>query len=475
MKNKKNTDPQKPKRPWRESIEGVTVAIILAVFLKYFIVEAYKIPSGSMQPTLMGSPATQIFDRILVDKLSYHFREPKRFEVVVFGHPLQRSMNMIKRIVGMPNEELKVEFGDLWIRPLGSAEEWTILRRTDNVQAGMWKEVLTGKWGSLEGGGSWRIHPDRIVAQGEGGVVFPGGSGGSLSVKNHWLDGYAPKIAGALATLPARERPGQSSQFNVGDLRLECTVEAEAGCESVTLELREGSRRYQFTLPGPAADSGAKASVRVVGASELEPVLADFGQLEAGDGVDVVVQNLDDQLLFEVDGEVIATLEIPAAVNQSSQIVLLADGAGCEFRNLQVLRDVYYIDSGVHVSRWEIGEDEYVVLGDNTLDSADARDWRAFGVEVTEEGELKTYRGNARQGENPIRVTRPDGGTNYFIKDEYGERHVFDGDEIREIPPAFSRGIEGIRVPRSLVKGRAVAVFWPVSLKWGVARMKWIR
>lgn len=475
MKNKKKSDPQKPKRPWRESIEGVTVAIILAVFLKYFIVEAYKIPSGSMQPTLMGSPATQIFDRILVDKLSFHFREPERFEVVVFGHPLQRSMNMIKRIVGMPNEELKVEFGDLWTRPLGSAEEWTILRRTDNVQEGMWKEVLTGSWGSLEGGNAWRIYPDRIVAQGEGGVVFPGGSGGSLSVKNHWLDGYAPKIAAALATLPARERPGQSSQFNVGDLRFECTVEASAGCKSVVLELREGSRRYRFELPGPAAGPDTRARITTVGINDLEPAVSEFGSIEAGEAIEVVIQNLDDRLSFEVDGDVIASLEIPAAANQSSQVVLLSEGSGCEFRDLQVLRDVYYIDSGVHVSRWEIGEDEYVVLGDNTLDSADARDWRAFGVEVSEDGELTTYRGNARQGENPIRVTREDGGTHYFIKDEFGERHVFDGDEIREIPPAFSRGIEGIRVPRSLVKGRAVAVFWPVSLKWGVARMKWIR
>ena len=84
--------------PWRDNIEAMTVAIIMAVVLKYFIVEAYKIPTGSMQPTLMGQPFDQnrdgrvdggVFDRILVDKLSYHFRDPERWEIAVFRYPLE--------------------------------------------------------------------------------------------------------------------------------------------------------------------------------------------------------------------------------------------------------------------------------------------------------------------------------------------------------------------------------------------------
>jgi len=43
------------------------MAIVMAVMLKYFLVEAYKIPTGSMQPTLLGNTDTGIFDRILVD------------------------------------------------------------------------------------------------------------------------------------------------------------------------------------------------------------------------------------------------------------------------------------------------------------------------------------------------------------------------------------------------------------------------
>ena len=75
---------QKKNRPWRDNIEAFTVSIIVIVLFKYFILEAYKIPTGSMQPTLFGWKNEEgggIYDRILVDKASYHWREPERFEV----------------------------------------------------------------------------------------------------------------------------------------------------------------------------------------------------------------------------------------------------------------------------------------------------------------------------------------------------------------------------------------------------------
>ena len=82
------------RRVWRDNLEAFTMALVVAVMLKYFVVEAYRIPSGSMQPTLMGwndGRGGGLFDRVLVDKLSYHQRDPERFEVVVFQFPLDRS------------------------------------------------------------------------------------------------------------------------------------------------------------------------------------------------------------------------------------------------------------------------------------------------------------------------------------------------------------------------------------------------
>ena len=105
------------RHPWRDNIEAITMAIIMAVLLKYFVVEAYKIPTGSMQPTLYGSgPPHELYDRVLADKLSFRFRDPERFEVVIFRYPLDRSKNFVKRLVGLPGEQLKLENGDLWVR-----------------------------------------------------------------------------------------------------------------------------------------------------------------------------------------------------------------------------------------------------------------------------------------------------------------------------------------------------------------------
>src|SRR5688572_17546889 len=140
------------------------MAIIMAVMLKYFIVEAYKIPTGSMQPTLMGNDeqGVGIFDRIIVDKLSYHYRDPERFEVAVFKYPLDRSTNFIKRICGMPGEDFRIQHGDLWARPEGESE-WHVLRRPRPVQGEVWKRINPANprfeaWKPLDGLRTWKIN-----------------------------------------------------------------------------------------------------------------------------------------------------------------------------------------------------------------------------------------------------------------------------------------------------------------------------
>jgi signal peptidase I len=60
------------------------MAVAMALFLKHFVVEAYKIPTGSMQPTLIGDEAADVKDRILVDKVSYALGDPERWDVAVF-------------------------------------------------------------------------------------------------------------------------------------------------------------------------------------------------------------------------------------------------------------------------------------------------------------------------------------------------------------------------------------------------------
>jgi len=88
----------------RENIEAIVIAIVLALIIRTFVVQAFKIPSGSMETTLL------VGDHILVNKFMYgvripytdvkffDFREPKRGEVIVFIYPKDESKDYIKRV-----------------------------------------------------------------------------------------------------------------------------------------------------------------------------------------------------------------------------------------------------------------------------------------------------------------------------------------------------------------------------------------
>jgi len=98
----------------RDNLEAFAVAIALALVVRHYSLEAFRIPSKSMMPTLIG--AEQGGDRILVDKYRWLFGDPHRWEPVVFQYPLNRSKNFIKRLVGLPNEQLALVDGDVFFR-----------------------------------------------------------------------------------------------------------------------------------------------------------------------------------------------------------------------------------------------------------------------------------------------------------------------------------------------------------------------
>ena len=211
------------------------MAIVMAVMLKYFVVEAYKIPTGSMQPTLMGNEDTGIFDRILVDKLSFHLRDPERFEIVVFKYPLDRSKNFIKRLVGMPGEHFRIAEGDLWTRAT-STDEWTILRRPAPVQAEHWKRIdpadaRFSAWKPSNGAREWRVEGrSRILARGDGQVRLPKDDG---PVWDRYSDGYPSDMGSRLSR--ARQVP---AVHRVGDLRVSGELTALPGLTQAVIELR---------------------------------------------------------------------------------------------------------------------------------------------------------------------------------------------------------------------------------------------
>lgn len=166
----------------RETVESVVVAFILAFLFRAFVAEAFVIPTGSMAPTLMGAHkdlfcqhcgqnyqanASSEFDsstggitqqktvaskcsncrginaydfrgdknhasfsgdRILVSKFDYVLSSPKRWDVIVFKFPLKARMNYIKRLIGLPGEQILITEGDVYTRTEEKAS-WGIARK----------------------------------------------------------------------------------------------------------------------------------------------------------------------------------------------------------------------------------------------------------------------------------------------------------------------------------------------------------
>jgi signal peptidase I len=156
-------------RAVRETVESIVIAFILAFLFRTFEAEAFVIPTGSMAPTLHGMhkdvecPQCGIRyrvgaseeseeeaqrnggqaddvergmcpqcgyirtdlrkepsyggDRILVNKFAYQLNEPERWDVIVFRFPGDAKMNYIKRLVGLPNETIRILYGDVFTAP----------------------------------------------------------------------------------------------------------------------------------------------------------------------------------------------------------------------------------------------------------------------------------------------------------------------------------------------------------------------
>eukprot|EP00913_Durusdinium_trenchii_P008820 g8286.t1 len=173
--------PHRKMNGWRETIESVVVAFILAFLFRSFEAEAFVIPTGSMAPTLRGrhkevtcekckfrfavgasdeveqpgylKPDQRIEDavcpncryvtpgdivrdlpvfkgdRILVNKFPYEFGDPARWDVLVFKYPEEPDTNYIKRLVGLPGDKLHIRQGDVYIEK--ENREIEILRKDD--------------------------------------------------------------------------------------------------------------------------------------------------------------------------------------------------------------------------------------------------------------------------------------------------------------------------------------------------------
>ena len=112
---------QSKKSVIREYVESIAIAVVLALAIRTFVVQAFKIPTGSMRPTLMEG------DRILVNKFLYGaklpgtpwqlpaVRPPHRGDIIVFRAPDDEHRDFIKRLVATEGELVEIRQSQLWV------------------------------------------------------------------------------------------------------------------------------------------------------------------------------------------------------------------------------------------------------------------------------------------------------------------------------------------------------------------------
>ena len=104
----------------QEYAEALIVAVLLALVSRTFVVQAFKIPSGSMLPTL------QIGDHILVNKFIYDFEPIRRGDIIVFKFPQDETRDFVKRVVGLPGETLEIRGRQVLINGVSLREPYAV-------------------------------------------------------------------------------------------------------------------------------------------------------------------------------------------------------------------------------------------------------------------------------------------------------------------------------------------------------------
>jgi signal peptidase I len=118
------------KRFIRDYLEPLIIAVLIALFVRAFVVQAFEIPSSSMEPTLL------IGDYLLINKFTYgiripytnvkffQFKKPRREDVIVFIFPLDPSKDFIKRVIGTEGEKVEIIHNKIYINDRLIDDPW---------------------------------------------------------------------------------------------------------------------------------------------------------------------------------------------------------------------------------------------------------------------------------------------------------------------------------------------------------------
>jgi signal peptidase I len=525
----------------RETIESVAIAFILAFLFRTFEAEAFVIPTGSMAPTLMGrhkdvnckicgfpyqvSASEEVSregqpkeyndqiasctcpmcrytmeidgrnpvpsysgDRIIVNKFSYQFDDPKRWDVIVFYYPEGAHDNYIKRLAGLPNETLRIRFGDVWIRndkkdAAGNdgGEEFHIARKPPDKLLAMLQPVFDNDYmPAMAKSGCpvrWRSDPAASGAAGawtsDDNVSYSsdGAAPGEawlryshlvpwftdwttdaagkpfvqdgITIKQHLITDFTAYDTGQTVA-DTRNNPAPHPYIFglhwVGDLAVSATAELENNSGQVVLELVKGGRKFQCRLD--AATGKAALSIEGDDMKSFHPA-ADT-KFRGPGKYNLMFSNCDRELLLWINDSVVK-FDPPAQygdLNNShptpsdlTPVGVASQGAKLKLSHLKVFRDIYYIavDKKMGALMDYISLPKLIYQGRVDQFFSDPSQWS----ELDES--------NLRQAEFTIKEDQ------YFA---LGDNSAKSQD---------SRLWSAPQIDRDLLKGKALFIYWPHS------------
>ena len=396
---------------------------------------------GNLMPLTVGPDDARRYDprypsfsgdRILVDKLAYDFAEPKRWDVVVFKYPEDAKTNYIKRLVGLPGENIFISAGDIWTSR-GDADP-VIARKPDDALLAMLQLVHDSRHVSpeLEQAGWPQAWADWTAAAKDDScrwsttdsgrsfaIACAAGRSATLRYRHlipsfdTWRDVKQGKQVGERAKplLIGDFQPYNAESLGprwVGDLALECVLDSRSGTGTVTLDVVEAGVRHACTIDLADGRATLTPGMTPDGGPSPEPVSGTTPVRGRGRWRLLFV-NVDDELRLFVDGRAMA-LSGSAAWSRSlpdafaarpavrsgspgdaepgdlSPAGITATGADVTVSRLRILRDIYYIASGAAAAMagrtpeeeylgFPLEAGQYFMLGDNSSASKDSRAW----------------------------------------------------------------------------------------------------
>ena len=397
-------------------------------FMKEWAGQAMVVPTGSMQPTIMGAVGRNASgDHLFVDNFSYLFRDPRRWEIVVFQFPLFRDRYFVKRVVGLAGEHLEIRDGDIWI-------DGKIATKPPVVQHTLWRELFPqpnflGKRKSISDGftqdvstgGNWKRLSDAEVLCAPGktaSFAFCGGSG------------------------------------SFADARLAFTAVPDAKSSAMVLA-RITSRGVPVMLAIDAAGESGGAEFTIGGNSVP---LHHTVQRSGGDVIRVELCVADGEAWALVDGREVARAGLPPDRRGKNRVEIGASVNPVTFRDVYVGRDIVY-EPGAGPAVYDVPSDGFFFIGDNVEGSEDSRKWT---VE-----EFRTATGDVFRAAPSI-VTESGTGRDSNIKSEGGSWRFLDVDAVpRSVPREGTTVASSVPWPfarRSHLIGRAILIFWPFGV-----------